>query len=278
MTLEHKGKRLELDSPVVMGIINVTPDSFYAGSRKQEIADIVKQAGQMIEDGAALLDVGGYSTRPGAAEVPEGVESDRVECAIKAINDAFPEILISVDTFRQSVAEKAVAAGAWMINDVSGGSLDSEMSHYVASEKIPYCLMHMRGAPETMKSLTDYDDLLQDIYMYFEERLSWFEEKGHNQIIIDPGFGFAKTIAQNYTLLNNLAYFAPLKRPVLAGVSRKSMIYKTLGVSPSEALNGTTVLNAVALYHGAAVLRVHDVKEAKECITLMTKLRSGASL
>ena len=256
-----------------MGVLNVTPDSFFDGGKYLSEEAIVRRAGQMIDEGAHFLDIGGYSSRPGAADVSAAEEQKRVVNAVSAILKNFPGIIISVDTFRASVAEAAVDAGAAMINDISGGNLDDEMFSTVARMKVPYVLMHMKGTPQTMKSLTQYSHLLKDIIDYFHEKIYRLRELGVKDIIIDPGFGFSKTIEQNFALLANLEKFSLLGRPLLAGLSRKSMIWKTLDIQPTDALNGTTALNIVALMKGADVLRVHDVKEARQVVKLFTSMQ-----
>lgn len=267
-TLNLRGNLVSLDTPKVMGILNVTPDSFYEGSRTTSLADIIVKAGQMLKEGAFILDIGGYSTRPGADAISIETELERVIPAIEAIHKTFPDAYISIDTFRSGVAKAAVAAGASLVNDVSGGNLDDQMFETVAALKVPYILMHMRGTPETMKTLTDYDHLLNDIAAELSIKCSILKNLGVADIIIDPGFGFAKTIEQNYDILRNLGYFKRLKLPILAGLSRKSMIYKRLDNTAQEALNGTTALNMAALMNGASIFRVHDVKEAAETIKL----------
>ena len=267
-TLNLRGNLVSLDTPKVMGILNVTPDSFYEGSRTTSLADIIVKAGQMLKEGAFILDIGGYSTRPGADAISIETELERVLPAIEAIHKTFPDAYISIDTFRSVVAKAAVSAGASLVNDVSGGNLDDQMFKTVASLKVPYILMHMRGTPETMKTLTDYYHLLNDITAELSIKCSTLKYLGVADIIIDPGFGFTKTIEQNYDILRNLGYFKRLKLPILAGLSRKSMIYKRLDSTAQEALNGTTALNMAALMNGASILRVHDVKEAAETIKL----------
>lgn len=267
-TLNLRGNLVPLDTPRVMGILNITPDSFYAGSRPTSVADIIVRAGQMVNEGAFILDIGGYSTRPGADDISIETELERVIPAIETIHKAFPDAYISIDTFRSVVAKAAVCAGASLVNDVSGGNLDDQMFKTVASLKVPYILTHMRGTPETMKTLTDYDYLLNDITAELSIKCSTLKNLGVADIIIDPGFGFAKTIEQNYEILRNLGFFKRLKFPILAGLSRKSMIYRTLDQTAQEALNGTTALNMAALMNGASILRVHDVKEATETIKL----------
>lgn len=271
-TLNVKGNLISLDSPLVMGILNVTPDSFFSESRSTTPDLISAKAEKMLNDGADILDIGGYSTRPGAAEVSEQEETDRVLLAIETILKEFPEAIISVDTFRSSVAKVGVEAGAAIINDVSGGLLDDEMFTTVAKLRVPYILMHMRGTPQTMSELTNYENLLAEVCAELQAQLAKLKALGVADVIIDPGFGFAKTIAQNYEMLKNLSYFERFNLPILAGLSRKSMIYKALGSTAKDALNGTTALNMVALTQGAKFLRVHDVKEAAETVKLFKQL------
>ncbi len=269
-SINLKGNLVDLSTPVIMGILNVTPDSFYDGGKYDRDADALRrQAGKLLQEGATILDIGGYSTRPGAAPVEASVETRRVTSAIHTVLREFPDALISVDTFRAGVAEEAVGAGAAMINDVSGGNLDARMFETVAKLQVPYVLMHMRGNPQSMTSLTQYDDLLLDILDYFQERLTKLRASRVADVIIDPGFGFAKTIQQNFELLQHLEAFHVLNAPMLVGVSRKAMTYKSLKISPEEALNGTTVLNTVSLLEGASILRVHDVKEALQAVRLI---------
>lgn len=270
-TLNCHGKIISLSSPLVMGILNVTPDSFYAGSRLPSPNAVLQKATTMVADGADILDIGGYSTRPGAAEVTEAEELDRLLPAIEAIVKEFPDVVISVDTFRAKVAEASVAAGASIVNDVAGGNLDDAMFETVARLKVPYILMHMRGTPQTMSSLTIYNDLVLDVLDELQQKVAALTKLGVNDVIIDPGFGFAKTIDQNFELLNRLDTFRILELPILAGLSRKSMTYKFLGIDQSDALAGTIALNTLALTKGADILRVHDVKEAKQTIQLYIK-------
>lgn len=270
-TLNCRGKIIELDTPQVMGILNVTPDSFYAGSRLGSVSEVVQKAGSMLTDGADILDIGGYSTRPGATEVSEQEELDRVVPAVEAIMQAFPEAILSVDTFRACVAEAAIGAGASIINDVSGGSLDEAMYGTVARLQAPYILMHMRGTPQTMNTLTDYEDVVLEVLDELQKQAALLTQLGVKDIILDPGFGFAKTVDQNFQLLNRLEELRILELPLLVGVSRKSMTYKFLGINQSEALPGTIVLNTIALMKGAAILRVHDVKETKQTVQLYKK-------
>ncbi|WP_133551694.1 dihydropteroate synthase [Algoriphagus boseongensis] len=256
-----------------MGIINLTPDSFYAKSRVQISKEtILTQAEKMIGEGADFLDLGGYSTRPGAEEITIEEEIERVIPAISWIKEAFPDVLISVDTFRSKVAKNAISVGADLVNDVSAGNLDPQLLEVVAKAGLPYIAMHMRGNPKNMQQLTDYSSLIEDILYYFSEKVEIFKKLGIKDVIIDPGFGFAKSLDQNFELLKNLNSFRTFGLPLLAGLSRKSMIYKFLGNSPQEALNGTTALNMFALTQGANILRVHDVKEAKETVKLYEQL------
>lgn len=267
-TLNLDGNAVRLDTPIVMGILNITPDSFYSGSRFGDVATIVNYAQLMIEEGATILDIGGYSSRPGAKDISLSDEIKRVIPAIKAIKENNPEVYISIDTFRSEVAEKAIAAGAAIINDISGGELDNKMHDLIAGSKVPYIMMHMRGTPQNMKEYTNYQNMVIDIIEYFQNKLYALRTKGAQDIIIDPGFGFAKTIDQNFELLKKLKSFQTLECPILVGISRKSLIYKSLEVNPEDALNGTTALNMIALQNGASILRVHDVKEAVETVKL----------
>jgi len=272
-TLNVQGNLIDLSKPVVMGILNITPDSFFEGSRVTTDTAILAQAEKMLSEGATFLDVGGYSSRPGAEDISLEEELTRVVNAVKIIRQKFPQALISVDTFRAEVARQAVLEGASLVNDISAGSLDANMFQTVASLKVPYIAMHMRGTPQTMSSLTQYDNLIGDVMDYFISKINHLKDSGITDIIVDPGFGFAKTIDQNFELLSNLDYFKNLNRPVLAGLSRKSMVWKTLGTTPEHALSGTIALNMTALLKGASILRVHDVKEAVQVINLYTKLR-----
>lgn len=271
-TINIKGNLLNLESPIVMGILNLTPDSFYSNSRMNNVNQLVEQAGLMLEQGATILDLGAYSTRPGALEVSEKEEIERIVPAVKAIISAFPNAIISVDTFRAEVANITVNEGASIINDVSGGNLDNNLLKTVAKLKVPYVLMHMRGTPQNMALLTNYEDIISDILQYFNEKIDYLNSLGVYDIMLDPGFGFAKTTDQNFEVLRSLEAFNCLNLPVLVGFSRKSMITKTLNISAHEALNGTTALNMVALQKNAKILRVHDVLEAKQCIDLYKKL------
>ncbi len=270
-TLNLSGKLLQLNNPLVMGILNITPDSFYQSSRYQNNEELIKKLDQMVQEQVDIVDIGGYSSRPNANDIPVMEEINRVVPAITACRSHAPSLPISIDTFRSEVAAAALDAGADMINDISGGSLDNHMFQLVADRQVPYVLMHMRGNPQTMSGETDYQNLITDIMMYFSQKISLLKDMGVNDIVIDPGFGFAKTIEQNFELLRNLNYFNELQLPILAGLSRKSMIYRTLGGTAQEALNGTTVLNTIALLNGASILRVHDVLAARQAITLYAK-------
>ncbi|MBL7850237.1 MAG: dihydropteroate synthase [Cyclobacteriaceae bacterium] len=255
-----------------MGILNITPDSFYAGSRFTHESEILARATRMAEEGVDLFDIGGYSTRPGAATVEESEELRRVLPAVELLAKHFPDKPVSIDTFRASVARQAVEAGALLVNDVSGGELDARMMETVAELGVPYILMHMRGTPETMSSLATYTDLIKEMTDYFHQKVHQLRQLGVRDIVLDPGFGFAKVGDQNFELLRSLGAFQTFRLPLLVGLSRKSMIWRTLSIEPEEALNGTTALHMVALQHGAKILRVHDVRPARECIQLFTRL------
>lgn len=271
--LSVNGKLLDLNQPRIMGILNVTPDSFFDGGQYLSTDAVLIQVEKMLQDGAAFIDVGGYSTRPGAEVVTPEEEIKRVVPAIRRIMKAFPDALISIDTFRSEVARAAIEEGACIINDVTGGDADAQMFATAGALRVPYILMHMRGTPQTMNQLTDYEDLLKDIASYFQQKIVALQQHGVKDIILDPGIGFAKTVQQNFQLLQQLEYFRIFSQPKLIGVSRKSLIWKTLKITPEEALNGTSVLNTVALLKGASILRVHDVKEAVETIKLIQSLR-----
>jgi dihydropteroate synthase len=261
-----------------MGIINVTPDSFYKESRVTTEEGIIKTASQMIEDGADILDIGGYSSRPGSANITPDEERSRVINAVKIVNREYPDSVISIDTFRSEIAMEAVLeCGAGIINDISGGEADKKMFHVVEKIQVPYIMMHMQGVPGTMQENPVYDDVVADILRWFGERIFKLQSMGVNDIIIDPGFGFGKTFVHNFELLRHLRDFSIAGLPVLVGFSRKSMIWKTLGITPKEALNGTTVLNTVALINGADILRVHDVKEAVQAVKLVEKLKNSSN-
>ena len=263
-----KGTLLALSQPRVMGIINLTADSFYDGGKIKSDQDLLSKVERMVNEGVDILDVGAYSSRPGATDIPMRDEWDAAVSGIDAILKEFPDAVISIDTFRSTVAKGAIEHGACIVNDISGGSLDDNMFNFISEVNAPYIMMHMRGNPQTMSGLTDYNNLLLDIIDYFNARTAELRSRGVKDIIIDPGFGFAKTKEQNFELLNKLEQLKILDVPMLCGVSRKSMIFKELGSSADEALNGTTALNMACLMHGASILRVHDVKEAKETIRL----------
>ncbi len=274
-TLNVGGLIIDLAEPKVMGILNLTPDSFYEGSRTQSDKDISIVAEQMLADGVDFLDLGAYSTRPGADDISVDEELERLLPAIRNIKREFPQAILSVDTFRASVAEKAIDCGAHIINDISGGTLDDKMFETIGKLNVPYILMHLKGNPKTMNQLNQYKNMTQEIVAHLSERVHKLKAFGVQDIIIDPGFGFAKNVDQNYQLLNQLQRLKILGLPVLTGLSRKSMVWKTLGITAKEALNGTTVLNTIALQNGASILRVHDVKEAKECIRIFKKLKEN---
>ncbi len=276
-TLNCKGRLLVIDEPVVMGIINVTPDSFYSGSRQSSIDAVLKQADKMLAEGATILDIGGQSTRPGSEAISADTELQRVVPAIEAIVSRFPYSYISVDTYQAEVAAAAVAAGACIVNDISGGEMDAEMIETVALLRVPYIAMHIKGTPETMQQNAQYENVTREVLDYFIKKTEQCRIAGINDVIVDPGFGFAKTIQHNFTLLKDLSVFKILQKPVLVGLSRKATIYKTLGTSAEDALNGTTVLNTIALLNGANILRVHDVKEAKEVVKLIGALKAPSN-
>lgn len=277
-TLNAGGRLLVLEPPLVMGILNVTPDSFYSASRLTEEKNLLQKAGQMLEDGAAILDVGGYSSRPGAADVGMEEELKRVIPAVKALHKHFPDCILSIDTFRAEVARQAMEEGALIVNDISGGQRDEAMIPVVAQKQVPYICMHMRGTPQNMMQHTVYTDLMGELLDYFHHRISVLQRAGMKDILIDPGFGFAKTPEQNFELLSRLELLHLTGKPLLAGLSRKSMIWKTLHLTPDEALSGTTALHMVALLKGASILRVHDVKEAVQVVKLFTQLRKAEAV
>ncbi len=275
-TLNCKGKLISLQKPLVMGIINATPNSFYEGHLHGGTEGILDIAAAMLTAGAGILDIGGQSTRPGSSRIDSEEEMQRVLPVITAIHQRFPEALISIDTYYSKVAAAAVAAGACMVNDISAGNMDEAMIPVVASLQVPYICMHMKGSPETMQQQPHYDDVVKEVLDFFIYKIDECKRAGIKDIIIDPGFGFGKTIPHNFQLLSNLAVFKILERPILAGISRKGTIYKTLNIDVTEALNGTTVLNTLALHNGANILRVHDVKEAKEVVLLMQEYKKTA--
>jgi dihydropteroate synthase len=270
------GRLLDLEIPKVMGIINITPDSFYKGSRYSTDEEILVTVARMLEDGADILDIGGYSSRPGAKDITVDEESNRVLKVVKLINRKFPEAIISVDTFRADIArESVVGCGASIINDISGGDSDDRMFSVVEKLNVPYILMHMKGDPRTMQNKPVYEDIVADILKWFGDRIFKLKSAGLKDIIIDPGFGFGKTINHNFELLRRLGDFSIAGLPVLVGISRKSMIWKTLDISVDEALNGTTALNAIAIFNGADILRVHDVREAVQTVRLIKKVKNN---
>lgn len=271
--LQSKGKLLDLSCPQIMGIINTTPDSFFADSRSGNKDELLRRAEQLVRESAAILDVGGLSTRPGAATISEQEEADRILPAIELLHQYFPETWLSIDTYRASVARSAVQAGAHMVNDISGGLFDEQMLATLAELKIPYVLMHLRGTPDTMHEAVDYGDVVKGVLDDLHAALERCREAGITDVIVDPGFGFSKSMEDNYRLLAGCAALRILGRPLLIGISRKSMIYKTLGITAAEALNGTTALHMVALQQGASILRVHDVAAAREAIHLFSMLR-----
>lgn len=275
LKLNIKGILKEFDRPLVMGILNATPDSFYAQSRNQTIESALITAERMIADGAAILDIGGYSSRPGAAYVDETEEIDRILPVIEQLKKALPTCLISIDTFRAKVADLAISNGADIINDISGGQIEPQIFEVAAKHQVPYILMHMRGTPQNMMSDTNYVNLIEEISAYFKVQIAQAEKKGVKDIILDPGFGFSKTLEQNYELLYQFEHLHKLNKPILIGVSRKSMITKKLEINNEEALNGTTVINTIGLMKGGSILRVHDVKEAMEAVNLVSAVMQG---
>jgi dihydropteroate synthase len=271
-TLNCKGKLLVIDKPIVMGIINATPDSFYEGSRFLATDDVLRQAEKIMTEEGDIIDIGGQSTRPRSERVSDEEELKRVIGPVEAIHRRFPEAIISIDTHYSVVARQSVHAGASIVNDISSGNFDNEMLPTVAALQVPYVIMHMKGTPATMQHHTNYLNVVSDVLDFFIHKKEECRSAGIHDIIIDPGFGFAKTIQQNFELLRSLSIFKMIGAPLLIGISRKSLVYKTLLISPEEALNGTTTLNTIALANGANILRVHDVKEAKEVIKLYTAL------
>ena len=274
MTINCRGQLIDCSEPRVMGILNLTPDSFFDGGKYKDEHSILTQVETMIQQGANFIDVGGYSSRPGADDVASSEELNRVIPAIEAISKRFPECLISIDTFRSEVADGAIASGACMINDISGGDRDPKMPKVAAKHQVPYIFMHMRGTPQTMNQLTQYEDVVLEVTQELAKKLKQLRALGLNDLIADPGFGFAKTLEQNYTLLNHLEHLKLLEVPILVGLSRKSMIYRLLETQPDHALNGTSVANTIALIKGANILRVHDVLQAREAIRLIKALKN----
>ena len=273
-TLNIRGTLTSLEKPLVMGILNVTPDSFYADSRKQTEAAIEERIQTILSEGGQIIDIGGYSSRPDAAEVSSEEEMNRLVFALKILKEHYPEVALSVDTFRSEVASRCVEEyGVGIINDISGGELDGKMFETVARLHVPYIIMHMRGTPQTMQQYTEYGDMMEEIMLYFAHKVRQLRLLGVNDIILDPGFGFSKTVEQNYTLMSHLREFKEFDLPLLVGISRKSMIYKLLGGTPADSLNGTTVLNTYALLNGADILRVHDVRAAVEAVQIIEQLK-----
>lgn len=273
-TLQSKDRTIVVDKPIVMGILNITPDSFFEGSRVVEMDQILRKAEQMLRAGATLLDIGGQSTRPGSERLSAEEECDRVILPIERLSSEFPQAFLSVDTYHAQVAEAAVNAGAHMVNDISAGLLDNKMLATVSKLQVPYVIMHMKGEPETMQKNTTYQNVLNDVIDFLAERKNACQKQGIRQIIIDPGIGFSKTIEQNFEIIAKLEAFQELDAPLLLGISRKSFIYKTLNTDPAGALNGSTFLHAIGLQKGAKILRVHDVQEAVEAVRLFNALFS----
>jgi dihydropteroate synthase len=271
-TLNCKGRLLEIGAPVVMGIINTTPDSFYGNSRVQTLTNALQTAEKMLKEGASILDIGGQSTRPGADLLPAAEEAARVLDVIAAIKKEFPESFVSIDTYQSAVAVQAVESGADLINDISGGSFDGDMLAAAAGLHVPYVCMHVKGTPQTMHTDPSYQNVTEEVLDYFIERIDACTKAGIHDVIVDPGFGFSKNSVHNFQLLREFEAFSILRKPLLLGISRKSTVYKTLGVTPEEALNGTTVLHTAGLLKGATILRVHDVKEAVEAVKLTAYL------
>lgn len=274
MTINCNGSLIDLATPKVMGILNLTPNSFFDGGKYESNSNLIlSQTEKMLTDGATFIDIGGYSTKPNADFVSQEEEINRVLPAIKAILQHFPSAILSIDTFRASVAALAIDHGVAMVNDISAGNLDPKMMQTIANHNVPYIMMHTRGTPNSMQTLCDYDNLLVDLFHYFTQKINTARSFGIQDLILDPGFGFAKTLDQNFQILKNLSYFESLNLPILVGISRKSMVYNSLETTANEALNGTTVLNTLALNQGAKILRVHDVKQAKEAIILTEKIK-----
>ena len=274
VTLNSRGKAIDLSSPAVMAILNITPDSFYGKSRINTIHEALKNTEKFIKEGAKFIDVGAYSSRPGAVDVSETEELQRIIPVITAIAKEYPDILISIDTFRAKVAEEAILAGGHIINDIAAGNLDDKMFETVAKLQVPYIMMHMKGTPQNMQQNPTYNNVAQEVFNYFDEKIAHLKQLGVKDLIIDPGFGFAKTIAHNYELLEQMEILHKFELPILVGFSRKSMITKVLNIKAHEALNGTTILNTISLLKGASILRVHDVKEAVECVKLLAMIEA----
>ncbi len=273
MTINCKGTLIDLSTPKVMGILNITPDSFYDGGKYKNENDILQQVEKMLLEGATFIDIGAYSSRPGAAHISEDEELKRIIPIVTLLVEKFPEIIISIDTFRSKVAEKTIESGAALINDISGGNMDSNMFETIAKLQVPYILMHMQGTPQNMQKNPSYKNVVTDVISFFAKQLFKLRKLHVNDVIIDVGFGFGKTIEHNYELLKELQLFKNLEVPILTGVSRKSMLYKLLDITPKEALNATTVANTIALQNGTQILRVHDVKEAVEAVRITEMVR-----
>ena len=271
-SINCKGELIDLRTPKIMGILNLTLDSFYDGGKYTSEKEILLQTEKMIDEGATFIDIGGYSSRPGAKHISEKDEITRIVPVVESLIKHFPNILISIDTFRSEVAKQSIDSGACMINDISAGNLDSKMFETIANLQVPYIMMHMKGTPQNMQNNVDYDNLIKDIIYFFSKKINKLREFGVNDIILDVGFGFSKTLDQNYELLQNLNLFKNLELPILVGISRKSMLYKLLDITPKEALNSTSVANTIALLQGSSILRVHDVKEAMETINIVKKV------
>jgi dihydropteroate synthase len=271
-SLNIKGRLIDLSTPKVMGILNITPDSFYSNSRTKTIDEALTKGAQFLNEGATFIDIGGYSSRPGAQDISIDEETDRLVPVVESLVKAFPEAIISIDTFRAKVARETIAAGAHIINDIAAGDMDEQMFETVAKLQVPYIMMHMQGTPQNMQQNPTYNNVLLEVIDYLAKKVAALKALRIHDVVIDPGFGFGKTIEHNYELLRQMEAFKIFKLPVLVGLSRKGMIYKTLGTTAAEALNGTSVLNTIALQKGAGILRVHDVKEAVECVRLVEKL------
>ena len=278
MYINCKGHLIDLEHPKVMGILNLTPDSFYDGGKYKSASDIVKQVEKMLNQGATFIDIGAYSSRPKAKHISQDEELSRLLPVLELVIKEFPNALISIDTFRSHVADKAIAAGACMVNDISGGSLDEDMFATIAKLQVPYILMHMVGTPQTMQQNIQYENLIKDMIFYFSQKVFALRKLGVNDLILDPGFGFSKTLDQNYELLQKLELFSGMNLPVLVGLSRKSMLYKLLDLDANRALNATTSVNTIALMKGASILRVHDVQEAVETVRIFEKIMNRPSL
>jgi dihydropteroate synthase len=278
LTLNVRGTLMDLSKPKIMGVLNLTPDSFYDGGRNNSLADALRKTEQLLSEGADLLDLGAYSSRPDAEHITEELEFERMIPVIRAIAKEFPKALLSVDTFRSGIAKAAVGEGADLINDISAGAMDSDMFKTIAELKVPYIMMHMRGTPQTMASQTNYTNMIVEIAQYFAEKIQALKELGVKDLIIDPGFGFAKTLEQNYELLGKLEHLKITGHPILAGLSRKSMIYKLLDTDAEHALNGTTAANTIALLNGATILRVHDVQAAIEAVKIVEQVGSSIKI